>query len=715
MDTTPSSSSFVHYPVVDENTTPKLGMHFDDLDEAYNFYNAYGKLAGFSIRKESSNRGKDGEVVWKRFVCSGQGKTDEKHWIDKEFVQRRRMQTRFDCKAQLQVKIDKSGGYVVSKFVPQHSHAPTTPSKRLMLRSRRQVPESKRQIINTYDSANVRSKQQMQVLASQSGGLDKIGFTDTNAKNHRRDEKEKKRGLDGQLLFQLFENRKEMGSGFTYTIERDADKKITHVFWANGAFRSAYKVFGDVVTFDTTYKTNCCGLTFAAFVGCNHHGQTTLFGCGFLPNEKTESFEWLFRKWLEAMSFSPPKRIITDQDLAITKAIKNVMPNTVHRYCLWHILDKLPSNLGGVHIHNDGLIDMIKKCVHNSQTSSHFESYWNQIITDNKLMENEWLADIYKIRHMWVPAYIKENFFGGMSTTHRSESMNAFVKQYVEYTNSLLDFILRFDTGVERLRYLEKKEDFENSNGRPEMKTCSPLEKQMANIYTKNLFYKFQDELFMIMSLGVKLVTEDDVSCNFVVKNFLDEQEIEREILWKKDEMHAYCSCKKFEFEGIPCRHLLSVLRHLSIPYVPERYILKQWTKGVTKEILVDDVEIGSATVNSCLARHSHLSCMFAGLIDIASQSREGFEFLVSSYTELEMKLRQVTLNNPTDISIDNGEGLVDSNVVEYHEPSHAVTKGCAKRLKSSKENATKGRLCRGCNKRGVSHDKRNCPVLLNK
>ena len=36
------------------------------------------------------------------------------------------------------------------------------------------------------------------------------------------------------------------------------------------------------------------------------------------------------------------------------------------------------------------------------------------------------------------------------------------------------------------------------------------------------------------------------------------------------------------------------------------------------------------------------------------------------------------------------------------------------KLLKSLKEKATKGRLCKGCNKRGVSHDKRNCPVLLN-
>ncbi|KAJ8627606.1 hypothetical protein MRB53_020913 [Persea americana] len=63
--------------------TPKLGMHFDDLDEAYNFYNAYGKLAGFSIRKESTNRGKDGEVVWKRFVCSKQVEKLEKALMKK--------------------------------------------------------------------------------------------------------------------------------------------------------------------------------------------------------------------------------------------------------------------------------------------------------------------------------------------------------------------------------------------------------------------------------------------------------------------------------------------------------------------------------------------------------------------------------------------------------------------------------------------------------
>ena len=60
------------------------------------------------------------------------------------------------------------------------------------------------------------------------------------------------------------------------------------------------------------------------------------------------------------------------------------------------------------------------------------------------------------------------------------------------------------------------------------------------------------------------------------------------------------------------------------------------------------------------------------------------------------------------------GDKSVDAK--QYLEPKHISTKGRAKRLKYSKEKALKkAQLCRGCNRRGVSHDRRNCPVLLNR
>lgn len=125
MDVASSSTNLLHYPSVEDVITPKMGMHFDDLNDAFEFYNGYAKHAGFSVRKDST-RTKNGEVIWKRFLCSKEGKTNEKYWIDKEFVQRRRMEMRENCNAMLQVKKDQSGGFVASKFVLEHSHALTT-------------------------------------------------------------------------------------------------------------------------------------------------------------------------------------------------------------------------------------------------------------------------------------------------------------------------------------------------------------------------------------------------------------------------------------------------------------------------------------------------------------------------------------------------------------------------------------------------------------
>ncbi|XP_042373441.1 uncharacterized protein LOC121967349 [Zingiber officinale] len=54
---------------------------------------------------------------------------------------------------------------------------------------------------------------------------------------------------------------------------------------------------------------------------------------------------------------------------------------------------------------------------------------------------------------------------------------------------------------------------------------------------------------------------------------------------------------------------------------------------------------------------------------------------------------------------IDGAPSIVD--------PSLVRAKGYGKRLKSSKETSTsKSKLCRGCDHRGVSHDKCNCPLL---
>ncbi|XP_027156651.1 uncharacterized protein LOC113757708 [Coffea eugenioides] len=48
-------------------------MEFQSEDEAYNFYNRYGLVVGFSVRKDYLNKDKDGVVTLRRYTCCKEG------------------------------------------------------------------------------------------------------------------------------------------------------------------------------------------------------------------------------------------------------------------------------------------------------------------------------------------------------------------------------------------------------------------------------------------------------------------------------------------------------------------------------------------------------------------------------------------------------------------------------------------------------------------
>ena len=64
------------------------------------------------------------------------------------------------------------------------------------------------------------------------------------------------------------------------------------------------------------------------------------------------------------------------------------------------------------------------------------------------LEENEWLAKLYEERKRWVPTFLNSNFFAGMSSTQRSESMNAFFDGYLYSSTSLKVFVEQFENAM---------------------------------------------------------------------------------------------------------------------------------------------------------------------------------------------------------------------------------------------------------------------------
>lgn len=173
---------------------------------------------------------KDREVVLTRYLCSKEGTTDEKRSHQSGLVQRcRHMKMRENCKAQFQVKKDKSGGYIVCKFVREHSNVFTTPCETFMLRPGRRVMDSKKKLIKTYDFINIQSTHQMEAFKVQGGAYENIRCADEDVENYHRDKSEEKRDLDAQMLFEHFRDLKEANPTFIYNIEKDGEDKITRV------------------------------------------------------------------------------------------------------------------------------------------------------------------------------------------------------------------------------------------------------------------------------------------------------------------------------------------------------------------------------------------------------------------------------------------------------------------------------------------------------
>ncbi|XP_058202860.1 protein FAR1-RELATED SEQUENCE 3-like [Rhododendron vialii] len=273
-------------------------------------------------------------------------------------------------------------------------------------------------------------------------------------------------GHDANMLKELFETEKEKNQGFTYTIEEDDEHRLTQCFWADATSRKSYQYFGDMVVFDTTYNTNKYCLMFAPLLGVNHHGQTTLFGCAFLSDEKSESFEWLFKEFLKAMPGPLPKMIITDQDPKI-----GALAYKEH-------------------------YEEFKKCIWNFESPEEFDATWAYVVRKSNLSTHQWLQSMYEICGRWVPAYTRHIFSAHMTSSQRAKISHAFFKRYLSDNNSMYEFVTRFERALARLRHNELDLDHKDMNEKPVLKTSWSMEKKMSELYTLHSFKKFQEEIF---------------------------------------------------------------------------------------------------------------------------------------------------------------------------------------------------------------------------
>ncbi|CAN6181097.1 unnamed protein product [Urochloa humidicola] len=574
-------------PDCDDSLKPAVGMIFQDIDSAKEFYTAYAAYVGFPVRV-GQHKLKNGLVMNQRFYCSREGFRSSKDEAQSEIdcSKKRKCErkiTRCGCLAMIALKRTKDSKYIITTFVEDHTHALVSPNKQHLIRSNREVGEKVKNTLFNFHRASIGTSDAYRFLRVGLGGFENVGCTLRDLQNYHGKLRCLIKSSDAQMFVDQLSRKALANPAFYFDYVIDEKGRLVHAFWADATCRKNYSHFGDLVSFDSTYSTNEYNMIFTPFTGVNHHKANVLFGAALLSNEKIESYTWLFKTFLNAMGGVEPAVIITDEDASMKVAIQNVFLRSIHRLCMWHILRKVPDKIGPDLREDDDFHASLGICVWSSETPEEFEDRSARIMIHYGLEHHEWFAGRFDIRSSWVPAYFRDIPLSGiLRTTSRSESANSYFSRFIGFKHALVEFWLRFDTALEDQRNKELEADNVTLHTSPVLKTSWRMEKHGSELFTHEVFGEFQQELLAAREYCI--FESMQKAGELQTMRVADNSKKVRVVQLNTSTMFASCSCLLFEMHGIPCRHVIHALRSAKIDELPSIYVLKRFRKDCKRE-----------------------------------------------------------------------------------------------------------------------------------
>lgn len=618
-DVNTTGLSFVNKGAISE---PHSGLEFESKEAAYSFYREYARSVGFGITIKASRRSKkSGKFIDIKIACSRFGSKRASNTTAQA-----RPCIKTDCKAGMHIKRMADGKWVVHGFIKEHNHE-----------------------ICQYDFYNsIRgSNKQSGIVACQKKGL-QLALDEG----------------DVQLMLENFMHMQDANPNFFYAIDLDHEKRLRSVLWVDAKSRNDYGSFSDVVLFDTFYVRNKYKVPFIPIIGVNHHFQYILLGCALVGEETTSTFLWLMRTWLKAVGSQAPGVVITDQDEFLKEAVADAFPDTRHCFCLWHILMRIPQNLGDMINENEIFLAKFNKCIYQSWTDEHFEKRWCKMADKFELKEDEWFHSLYEDRHKWVPTYMRDIFLAGLSTTERSESVTSFFDKYVCGETTFKEFIEQYKTFLEDRYEMETEADFEICHKQPALRSLSPFEKQMSRVYTDAIFMKFQAEVLGVGSCHLQKEMDDKGAVIFRVDDFEEHQNFL--VAWNEPELDICCLCRSFEYRGFLCRHAILVLQMSGVTNIPSRYILKRWTKDA--KVRQTNVKISNG-LHYRVQRFNDLCKRATRMVEEGSLSEETYHI---AFQALEDVLKHCVVVNNSVRSVSEQNTLEIRRFLDIEEENHS-------------------------------------------
>uniref|UniRef100_A0A0A9F4W5 Protein FAR1-RELATED SEQUENCE n=1 Tax=Arundo donax TaxID=35708 RepID=A0A0A9F4W5_ARUDO len=170
------------------------------------------------------------------------------------------------------------------------------------------------------------------------------------------------------------------------------------------------------------------------------------------------------------------------------------------------------------------------------------------------------------------------------------------------------------------------------------------IEKQFQLVYTNKKFEEFQEQLKGKIYCYPSFLRQEGSICTFMIVQDvkIGEQQLSLDffVSFNGSGCNVRCTCCHFEFRGILCSHIISVLALMKIKQVPSKYVLQRWRKDLKRShssiaCSYDD------NVNTPVAqRFDELCKSFYEVAEMAAPSDELFNLVMDGLRELKVKVK---------------------------------------------------------------------------
>ncbi|RYR66836.1 hypothetical protein Ahy_A03g012928 [Arachis hypogaea] len=350
------------------------------------------------------------------------------------------------------------------------------------------------------------------------------------------------------------------------------------------------------------------------------------------------------------------------------------MPTTIHRWCIWHIMKKIPSKLNGYKGHADIEREM-SQIIFNSHNKDSFDRNWNDFLLNFGLLDNKWLS--------------------GMRSTQRSESMHSFFNKFIIWNSSLIQFVKQCDNCLGSREQAERESDAADFHTVILCATKSSIEAQFQDVYTHQKFREVQAQFkgkancitrLTNSALGYSVYEVGEQVSSSIFNIFV--------VTYDSVAAEVKCQCLLFELRGILCCHALSVLSFEQVSQVSPRYILERWSKKVKRRHTHIKSSHDEPLMEPRSKRFDQLVFRLQNICEFASESEELTTFLHRAYDNIMAEMESLKAKRKMTSSLSHEDANLES-VNELQSPPRIRTRGRPKNRLGSKldkqiANATK-------------------------